>query len=477
MALGNVYLVPEQGWSRINNDNENFQYINMSKKVYSDKTNFYLGDVHFSQDLTKYSAVKFNIVGSQFRLLNQIYTGEGRNMNLGIIIDGVTIKHSSPLGQINGHACYYESPIFDDKEHSIIIEHFGTDEGYISFDIVDIADNGIIKRYNPHILKKYLIKQNNQYYTIKSEFYKNGNYKSIAELEGKEILTEHDFETYGIDDLNLLTKTMDTQDVKGTDKGSLGNGKYFEIILNNFIKTINSQLIYKYKRPSYTDAIYYWVKSDYYGGGTMPINNEVQKLFDGDINTSITTTIHGAHFGIKFNHPTCIRKIEINIGTYDFLSVFSSNDGIEWNNIVQYTKEKSIILDDYGNYLYYRFFVKRSNDYTTVREITLYELIKNYYLIQYNSQIYTFNGTNIILSPSQVLDENNFTNNGFIDVAEIKEEQWNTNFPYKSNVKLLMWTDDMNKTDISLETRINSFRPIDKLKKNSDIGNILFKEV
>lgn len=324
---------------------------------------------------------------------------------------------------------------------------------------------------------KFLLKQNNQYYTLKSEFYKNSNYEPIRELEEKEILTETDFETYGIDDLNLLTETIDNEVINGIDKGSLGNGKYFEIILNNFIKTINSQLIYKYKKPSYTDAIYYWVKSDYYGGGTMPIHNEVEKLFDGDINTSVTTTIHGAHFGIKFNHPTCIRKIEINIGTYDFLSVFSSNDGIEWNNIVQYTREKSIILDDYGNYLYYRFFVKRSNDYTTVREITLYELIKNYYLIQYNSQIYTFNGTNIILSPSQVLDENNFTNNGFIDVAEITEEQWNTTFPDKSNVKLLMWTDDMSKTDVNIETEITPFRPIDKLKKNSDIGNILFNYV
>lgn len=82
-------------------------------------------------------------------------------------------------------------------------------------------------------LKYYLLEQNNKYYTIKSEFYKNGNYKSITELEGKEILTENDFETYGIDDLNSLTKTIDTQDVKGTDKGSLGNGKLFEIPFSN----------------------------------------------------------------------------------------------------------------------------------------------------------------------------------------------------------------------------------------------------
>ncbi|WP_242967515.1 hypothetical protein [Clostridium botulinum] len=205
MALGNVYLVPEQGWNRINNDNENFEYINMSKKVYSDKTNFYLGDVHFSQDLTKYSAVKFNIIGKQFRLLNQIYTTEGRNMNLNIIIDGVTIKHSSPLGQVNGHACYYESPIWDNKEHSIIIEHFGTDEGYISFDIVDIADNGIIKKYNPYIFKKYLINQNKNYYSTNSNFLNLGQPIDNIQLENW-------YNKYGSGDVNIITQNLNNKE-------------------------------------------------------------------------------------------------------------------------------------------------------------------------------------------------------------------------------------------------------------------------
>ncbi|MCS4466724.1 hypothetical protein JTS99_11480 [Clostridium botulinum] len=40
-----------------------------------------------------------------------------------------------------------------------------------------------------------------------------------------------------------------------------------------------------------------------------------------------------------------------------------------------------------------------------------------------------------------------------------------------------MWTDDMSKTDVSLETEIIPFRPIDKLKKNSHFCNILFNEV
>ncbi|CAM3023282.1 hypothetical protein CLSP100651_14950 [Clostridium sporogenes] len=99
------------------------------------------------------------------------------------------------------------------------------------------------------------------------------------------------------------------------------------------------------------------------------------------------------------------------------------------------------------------------------------------YLIYCNNQIYSFNGKEILLSDSQFIDQNNFINNGFTNTTVITEGQWNIAFPDKSNLKLLMWTDDMSKTDVSLETEIIPFRPIDKLKKNSDICNILFKEV
>ncbi|GAA0083006.1 hypothetical protein [Clostridium sp. CTA-6] len=86
---------------------------------------------------------------------------------------------------------------------------------------------------------KYLLGQNDQYYTIKSDFYKNGNYEPITQLEGKEILEQSDFETYGIDDLNLLTKTIDTQIINGVNKGNLSNGKLFEIPFNNDFMNIS----------------------------------------------------------------------------------------------------------------------------------------------------------------------------------------------------------------------------------------------
>lgn len=83
------------------------------------------------------------------------------------------------------------------------------------------------------MIKKYLLKQKNQYYTLKSEFYKNGNYKPIKELEGKEILTQNNFETYGIEDLSLLTQDIEIEEETFKPKNKLkliNNGK-FDILM------------------------------------------------------------------------------------------------------------------------------------------------------------------------------------------------------------------------------------------------------
>lgn len=94
-----------------------------------------------------------------------------------------------------------------------------------------------------------------------------------------------------------------------------------------------------------------------------------------------------------------------------------------------------------------------------------------------NNALYTYNGMNIVLSLSQTLDDNNFTTNGFDDAAIITEEQWNSEFPHKTGLKLLIWTDDIEKTEINITYELrNSYRPIDVLKKNNNgVCNILFK--
>ena len=59
---------------------------------------------------------------------------------------------------------------------------------------------------------KFLIKQNNQYYTIKSMYYNNGNFKPLT-LEGVTLPTKNDYENFGFENIDVLTKEM-TVDVE-----------------------------------------------------------------------------------------------------------------------------------------------------------------------------------------------------------------------------------------------------------------------
>ncbi|KEI96314.1 hypothetical protein G4W71_08245 [Clostridium botulinum] len=360
------------------------------------------------------------------------------------------------------------------------------------------SDIGIYGGMTPYIFNfyKFLLKQNQNYYTIKSEFYKNNNYKPITELEGKEVLTQNNFETYGIDDLNLLTKTIDTRVINGIDKGRLGSGKYFEVGLYNCCKRVKSQPVL-----DYTDNIMPQMNASTVNGITVTAsstegNYYPYQAFDRNPSNAYAWSSNrydspeirqSANLYINFN--TLTRKVSkykiLSYYCYPYdIKLYGSNDNTDWkllderNNVVSEYKWYDFEFKNTINYQYYKFNFKTNEEKVFINEMELMELIIPFkYLIEYNSQLYTFNNTEIILSSSQVLDENNFINNGFIDATAITEEQWNTAFSDKSNVKLLMWADDMSKTDVNIETEIIPFRAIDKLKKNSDVYNILFKEV
>ncbi|WP_434305478.1 hypothetical protein [Clostridium botulinum] len=288
---------------------------------------------------------------------------------------------------------------------------------------------------------KYLIKQNSSYYTVKSEFYKNGNYESIKKLQGIETLMQSDFQDYGIENLNLLTKIIDTRIVNGINKGELGNGKLFQISLNNEIEKIKLQPISK--EIDITDkAIKDKSFLKWYS-----FHNLATISLPEDYYSKISCVFHGD--GTSGNQT-------------NYNATFYYSDGTTDKVLNKYKKCYKIVFD---------------LTYTSFISFEIYKIFQLRYLIQYNNTIYTFNEESIISSSSQELDENNFINNGFIDATAIGKEQWNIAFPDKANLKLLMWTDDMSKTDVNIETEIIPFRPIDKLKKNSDICNILFKEV
>lgn len=89
------------------------------------------------------------------------------------------------------------------------------------------------------------------------------------------------------------------------------------------------------------------------------------------------------------------------------------------------------------------------------------------YLIQDKNYIlYNYNGTNIIQSPSQTLDDTNFITNGINDLTAIPQSAWASVFPNITDAKVLMWTDDMTKTEAKLVYNCDQFNVVQWLKDN-----------
>ncbi|HDK7176483.1 TPA: hypothetical protein PTV31_003094 [Clostridium botulinum] len=385
------------------------------------------------------------------------------------------------------HLWYYDiqNDIFvktETHEYDVLIEHMINIDNCI-YCLTTSKDKNITiyKIYN----SLFLLEQNNQYYTLKSDFYKNGEYEPITELEGKEILTQNDFAIYGINDLNLLTKPIDTQNFNGINKGNLGSGKYFEIMLNKDIKKIINTDIDTTKLKDLIPLL----TSNNSNGFTISTNSEydkdlVYKLFDKNLSTTVRFYRNygaGGDIFIKFPYSVKIKKVQISDGTIRYaglgnLKYYTNNSSVQFNYTNNNNNNYIINSDVNVDYISLNVYSGNQGDPIYIPEIYIYGEYFYKFLIKYNSQLYTFDGTNIALSSSQILDEINFIDNGFDNVTSIAEEQWNITFPNKSDLKLLMWTDDMGKTDVSIEIGVIPFRPIDKLKKNSDICNILFNE-
>ncbi len=86
-----------------------------------------------------------------------------------------------------------------------------------------------IEIYSP----KYLIKDGkNNIYSIKPEFYNNGQFQSLA-LDGKINPNDNDFINNGFDDLTLLTQDMKVgeETFKPVDKIKLINGGKFKMLM------------------------------------------------------------------------------------------------------------------------------------------------------------------------------------------------------------------------------------------------------
>lgn len=98
-----------------------------------------------------------------------------------------------------------------------------------------------IKKHNSEI-QKFLIKQNNKYFSVKPEFYKNGQYQTLT-LDGDMVPNDNDFINNGFDDLDDLCKEISVENNIIKVKSNASNyeeGKLFSFNIDSEFKNINN---------------------------------------------------------------------------------------------------------------------------------------------------------------------------------------------------------------------------------------------
>lgn len=160
-----------------------------------------------------------------------------------------------------------------------------------------------------------------------------------------------------------------------------------------------------------------------------------------DIQSSMNTGLRGNETGLVFYYKF---NDDINGTTTVLDSSRNTNDSISTSGI--------ILSNDIPN--------------------SLVDTEIKYLIKDKNNTIYTYNGTNIVQSPLQVLNSTNFKENGFDDPLIISEEIWDNTFPNKTGLQLLKWTDDASITESTVTCNVEpySYKPIDQFGENKILG-------
>ena len=351
----------------------------------------------------------------------------------------------------------------------------------------NINNVGVYSGQYSWVVNEFLLKQNNQYYTIKPEFYSGGKFQPLT-LEGGEQPNEIDYENFGFDDANDLLVPQDTKVIQGIDKGELGGGKYFEVELDNEMKKINNI------ENQQGDSLIPELTSNIDKGYEVSASGEQDERFRA---WKVFDKKNGSYDCWKAYNSSTPQWIQIKLPIKKYVGKYSitsrgelynfpikswrlegSFDGVDWTIL---DEQKDVAMWGYNetreykikhitnDYLYYRIYITDKHEGAIdIGEIQFF-LPSSIFLIQYNTQLYTFNGLNIVLSPSQELNQDNFMTNGFYSPEGISQEQWNNVFSDKADVKLLAYTDDLEETEIKAECEIEPFTPYDKLNDEFEI--------
>ncbi|MBO0575245.1 hypothetical protein EXQ42_10325 [Clostridium botulinum] len=193
--IGQQLLQPESGWRRYDDTDSNISYKNNTKDIHGDYWN------GSAMMINNGGWARFNFIGTKLRIIT--YVSPTQSI-LSLYIDG---KFINDFNGVNPSQALLRVLAFDiqnlsNKEHHVVL-NFKGDKKMIVLDAIDINENGELKPYNSD---KYLLKQNNNYYSI------NNNYIDLGKIDNNEEL-DNLIDEYGYNDLSILTRELNSKKI------------------------------------------------------------------------------------------------------------------------------------------------------------------------------------------------------------------------------------------------------------------------
>ncbi|WP_282806501.1 discoidin domain-containing protein [Clostridium tetani] len=350
---------------------------------------------------------------------------------------------------------------------------------------------------------KFLVKQNNKYYSINPEYYKDEQYQSLS-LKSEEYPNNNDFNKYGFNNLNELLKEYKKSNIKSSGS-DLGFGKVFSFKIDDNFKCVsNLELVGEtlkwsndvtdsLKKENFTSSKYHTGRYNYIP--YLAFDNHIDN--NGMTGFQIKNPSDKDWLKIDFAKPVRPSKLTLQGNAGDVsvcvpkkIEISMSNDDINYTIID--TIDNIIKDDKYNEYVYkkpnkkYRYLKIRflefySSVWCTINQMEFFEsLYVEKYLIQdKNLNLYTYKDDTLTKLDNNSVTESNFKGNGFTEIEVITREMLLNQFGNLENIKLLLWTDNINKEECIMEYHLKKpLRPIDMLKKsNSGKFDIVMMEI
>lgn len=309
---------------------------------------------------------------------------------------------------------------------------------------------------------KYLLKQDDKYYSVKPQFYDKEKQLYIP--------CERDFEKNGIDDLSELTKEKCIDFCIGK-KENIVNGSLFSFSLKN----INSILNIISNNDKKNDELQIGNRKNLIKiscSSNLIEKGNIETLIDGEKEDNLWLNNGNTNESILFEFPYPVSITGINIiqsfinqqGIWELCGSNDNNKYISLNNSIEFNNKMNKFIN-INSYKYYKLNQKSGE---TSRSSYVYEIefdIQNIYYLLINEQgkYFTINNNNVIEMKEYIKNNDFYIKNGF-NISNFNINFIKDYFDNVDDLNLFIFS-ELDNTELNIKYKLNKpFKPINCFK-------------